>query len=74
MDYNAVVGPGGFESHFSYMKNINVHVAHCCATHGCKYGNADCPVVLKTHKQKYPCEACDFYAEEDESGENEHGW
>jgi len=35
------------------------HVTHCCAAHGCKYGEDNtCPVVLRTHKQQYPCEEC----------------
>ena len=23
-----------------------VHTTHCCAKHGCKYGDTDCPVVM----------------------------
>jgi hypothetical protein len=38
--------------------NIGVHTSHCCTPHGCKYGEADCPVVLGTHKQEYLCEEC----------------
>ncbi len=38
--------------------HIGVHTSHCCAVHGCKYGNSKCPVVLGTHKQQYPCEDC----------------
>src|SRR5471030_2357389 len=38
--------------------NIGVHTSHCCARHGCKYSNDECPVVLGTHKQAYPCEFC----------------
>ena len=38
-------------------KNI-VHISHCCKKHGCKYGDADCPVVKGEAKQKYPCENC----------------
>lgn len=33
-----------------------VHKSHCCKKHGCKYGDEDCPVVLKLTKQKYVCE------------------
>lgn len=40
--------------------NIGVHTSHCCALHGCKYGDENCPVVLKTHKQEYDCESCDY--------------
>lgn len=35
-----------------------VHAAHCCSRHGCKYGNAECPVARGAVKQDYPCEAC----------------
>jgi hypothetical protein len=42
-----------------------VHVSHCCVYHGCKYGDADCPVVLKLEEQKYPCETCTDGVEED---------
>lgn len=59
MDYNAVDGPGEFESHLSYMSKIGVHVTHCCLMHGCKYGDVDCPVVIKTHRQRYSCEICE---------------
>jgi hypothetical protein len=37
----------------------DVHAAHCCLLHGCKYGNIDCPVVLGKVDQKYTCESCD---------------
>ena len=40
------------------MSNIGVHAAHCCKWHGCKYGDADCPVVLGKVEQKYLCEWC----------------
>ena len=35
-----------------------VHVTHCCVSHGCKYGDVDCPVTTGKLKQKYPCEDC----------------
>lgn len=38
-----------------------VHGAHCCIHHGCKYGDEDCPVVLKKIGG-IKCEDC--YAEE----------
>lgn len=38
---------------------FGVHQNHCCEQDGCKYGDADCPVVLKIVKQKYACEDCD---------------
>jgi hypothetical protein len=36
-----------------------VHAAHCCRQHGCKYGDAGCPVARGTVKQDYPCEFCE---------------
>lgn len=42
---------------------VGTHVTHCCDQHGCKYGDEDCPVVLKTHPQAYPCETCGLNAE-----------
>lgn len=40
-------------------REIGVHVSHCCAMHGCKYGDGEyCAVESKTHKQDYPCESC----------------
>lgn len=36
-----------------------VHIAHCCARHGCKYGQGltgQCPVVGQRAEQAYPCE------------------
>ena len=38
--------------------SIGTHQSHCCVKHGCKYGDEDCPVVLKLIKQSYPCEYC----------------
>lgn len=35
-----------------------VHQYHCCALHGCKYGDDDCPVVLMQTRQDYTCEYC----------------
>lgn len=35
-----------------------VHRRHCCALHGCKYGNDDCPVTNRIIDQEYPCEEC----------------
>lgn len=38
---------------------IGVHMGHCCADHGCKYGDEDCPVAgLRIVQQSYPCEQC----------------
>lgn len=38
--------------------NIGVHETHCCARHGCKYGDDDCPVANRTVLQAYACEDC----------------
>jgi len=32
-----------------------IHTEHCCKNCGCKYGDEDCPVVLGTKEQTYPC-------------------
>lgn len=39
--------------------NIGTHESHCCSTHGCKYGDDDCPVRMKLVFQDYPCEVCE---------------
>lgn len=31
------------------------HKSHCCITHGCKYGDDDCPVETGLIKQQYKC-------------------
>lgn len=36
-----------------------VHTSHCCVFHGCKYGDADCPVVNGHAEQEFLCEMCD---------------
>lgn len=41
-------------------KEIGVHQGHCCVTHGCKYGDDDCPVVNKIVVQDFPCEDCSY--------------
>jgi hypothetical protein len=40
------------------IENGGVHRTHCCDKHGCKYGNDNCPVVLKKIRQTYPCNTC----------------
>lgn len=41
------------------LREIGTHVGHCCARHGCKYGDEEnCPVENKSHKQDHPCESC----------------
>lgn len=34
------------------------HTEHCCITHGCKYGDADCPVTSMVKNQSGPCWHC----------------
>lgn len=43
--------------------HVGVHASHCCVDHGCKYGDDDCPVVLKTVEQMYDCEDCVYEKE-----------
>lgn len=38
----------------------SVHEGHCCALHGCKYGDEDCPVVSGETQQAYLCESCGY--------------
>ena len=42
----------------------DVHTEHCCAEHGCKYGNDNCTVASGEKKQSYPCETCDWEEEQ----------
>lgn len=37
---------------------VKTHETHCCAIHGCKYNEEDCPVVSKEIKQQYLCPDC----------------
>lgn len=37
----------------------DVHITHCCALHGCKYCNEDCPVTNALASQEYMCEECE---------------
>lgn len=41
-----------------------VHAGHCCVSHGCKYGEEDCPVEHGKVKQYHPCEECENMREE----------
>jgi len=41
----------------------DVHTEHCCAIHGCKYGDPDCTVETGKRLQSYPCETCGLIAE-----------
>jgi hypothetical protein len=40
----------------------DAHTEHCCAVHGCKYGDEDCTVFIAAKKQEYiqsfPCIEC----------------
>lgn len=36
-----------------------VHQAHCCAYHGCRYGDEDCAVANLEKKALYDCMDCD---------------
>jgi C4-type Zn-finger protein len=38
----------------------DVHTEHCCAIHGCKYGNEDCTVYSGGKAQSYVCETCSW--------------
>lgn len=38
--------------------HVGIHATHCCAEHGCKYGDEDCPVVTGKVQQRYDCEEC----------------
>jgi hypothetical protein len=41
-------------------EDVECHRFHCCKTHGCKYCDPDCPVVLEEVTQEGPCEECEF--------------
>lgn len=41
-----------------YKAKMQVHIAHCCARHGCKYGSDRCPVETGEYAQAHPCEQC----------------
>ncbi len=43
----------------SLVEGVGVHVEHCCAKHGCKYGEKRCPVVIGEVKAAGPCEECE---------------
>ncbi len=55
----------------------DVHTEHCCAFHGCKYGNSqkDCTVEEGKLTQSYPCETCTHVVQEwGEQGEWSDGY
>lgn len=40
-------------------RNVGTHETHCCARHGCKYGDgSSCPVEANVVIQAYACEFC----------------
>lgn len=51
-----------FDKHFIKLddEKFQVHYAHCCNHHGCKYGDVDCPVETQKIPGKYRCETCDM--------------
>ena len=43
----------------------DVHTEHCCALHGCKYGDdQECTVVMALKPQAYACEECAYDLDE----------
>lgn len=42
------------------VRNLGVHITHCCVYHGCKYAEPDCPVWSGEVEQKYDCEQCEY--------------
>lgn len=42
----------------------DVHTEHCCAKHGCKYGDDDCTVTTGLAPQSFDCESCDWEKEQ----------
>lgn len=55
----------------SLVRNYGTHGTHCCAEHGCKYGDIDCPVVSGFMTQNYECEECSDSHWETKHFENE---
>jgi hypothetical protein len=48
----------------SQLRDVQVHVEDCCAIHGCKHGDHNCPVTTHRAKQAYPCDECDEMIED----------
>ena len=46
-------------------RKTDVHTAHCCLKHGCKYLDDNCTVTTGKRLQEYPCEECEKEAEDD---------
>lgn len=42
------------------MSKNGVHQGHCCAIHGCKYMDEECPVILRQVQQDHFCEDCEL--------------
>jgi hypothetical protein len=36
----------------------DLHIENCCAVHGCKYGEEDCPIAAHEEVQKNICSTC----------------
>ncbi len=43
---------------------VGAHASHCCAVHGCKYGDRDCPVADGRIPQDHACEICSLTDEQ----------
>ena len=50
----------GREIEVIWQNSKDVHTEHCCARHGCKYGDPECSVALGIKKQSWNCETCDY--------------
>ena len=50
--------------------SVGTHATHCCITHGCKYGDPDCPVVTGAVEMAY--DGCQFGSEMDEPCDPQH--
>jgi hypothetical protein len=46
------------------MTTLDVHTAHCCSRHGCKYGDPNCTVVTGRAPQEYMDEQCAYELED----------
>ena len=56
------------------VSKYDVHAAHCCKFHGCKYGDENCPVVNGKVEQLYPCWNCDDLIYEEEYHRTALAW
>lgn len=46
------------ETTIEVISDYKVHVEHCCAIHGCKYGDDNCPVAAGKLLQAFLCYDC----------------